>query len=113
MVRCELWTEVLAYNLIRTTVASAAVQHELQPRQISFTSACQYVLCSWSLLASDRLNADHTRSHVVLLLAQIAACYVGHRPGRYEPRVLKRRRHHYPPMQKPRHILRAQLLKGK
>jgi hypothetical protein len=45
MVRRELWTTLLAYNLIRTTAASAASLHNKQPRQISFTSACQYV---WS-----------------------------------------------------------------
>jgi putative transposase len=113
MVRCELWTKVLAYNLIRTTVATAAVRHQLQPRQISFTSACQYVLATWSLLASHCMPAEDALSHVLLLLKQIAACRVGHRPGRCEPRVLKRRRHHYPPMQQPRNELRAQLLRPK
>lgn len=113
MVRCELWTKILAYNLIRTTVAAAAVLHRLEPRQISFTSACQYVLSSWSLLSSCRLSAEETLAHALLLLKQIAACRVGHRPGRCEPRVLKRRRHHYQLMKKPRHILRAELLKGK
>src|SRR5262245_3029348 len=113
MVRCELWMKVLAYNLIRTTVTAAAVRHRLQPRHISFTSACQYVLSSWSLLATGGLSAEHVRSQVTLVLQQIAACRVGHRPGRCEPRVLKRRRHHYPPMQKPRNQLRAQLLRPK
>lgn len=113
VVRSELWMKVLAYNLIRIAVAAAAVQHQLQPRQISFTSACQYVLCSWSLLSSGAMPAEHALTHASLLLTQIAACRVGHRPGRCEPRVLKRRRHHYPHMKKPRKILRAELLRGK
>jgi putative transposase len=113
MVRCELWTKVLAYNLIRTTVATAACLHCVEPRQISFTSACQYVLSSWSLLSSGCVHQQHALAHCQLLLQQIAHCTVGHRPGRCEPRVLKRRRHHYPPMQIPRHVLRAQLLKRK
>ena len=113
MVRRELWTKLLAYNLIRTTVAAAAVLHRLEPRQISFTSACQYVLASWSLLSSCRLSADDALAHALLLLKQIAACRVGHRPGRCEPRVLKRRRHHYQLMKKPRNVLKAELLKGK
>lgn len=50
MIRRELWTKVLAYNLIRTTIAAAASLHRVEPRQISFTTACQYVLSSWSLL---------------------------------------------------------------
>jgi len=112
MVRRELWMKMLAYNLIRTTVAAAAKLHGLEPRQISFTSACQYVLSSWSLL-SRSLSAAEALAHVLVLLKQIAACRVGHRPGRCEPRVLKRRRHHYPLMKKPRDVLRAELLKGK
>ncbi len=44
MVRRELWTTLLGYNLIRTTAAGAALLHGKQPRQISFTSTCQYVL---------------------------------------------------------------------
>lgn len=46
MVRRELWSTMLAYNLIRTTAAAAALIHSKQPRQISFTSTCQYVLAS-------------------------------------------------------------------
>jgi hypothetical protein len=51
MVRKELWTTMLGYNLIRTTAAAAALLHDKQPRQISFTSTCQYVLSSWMLLS--------------------------------------------------------------
>ena len=46
MVRRELWTTLLGYNLIRTTAAAAALLHNKQPRQISFTTTCQYVLAS-------------------------------------------------------------------
>ena len=113
MIRRELWTKVLAYNLIRTTIAAAASLHRVEPRQISFTTACQYVLASWSLLASGCLPEHEALAHCRLLLRQIAHCIVGHRPGRCEPRVLKRRRHHYPHMTQPRAILRAKLLKAK
>ncbi len=47
MVHREVWTTLLGYNLIRTTAAGAALLHGKQPRQISFTSTCQYVLASW------------------------------------------------------------------
>ena len=43
------------------------------------------------------------------MLAHIAANEVANRPGRIEPRVLKRRRHRYPLMQRPRDELRAEL----
>jgi hypothetical protein len=109
MVRKELWTTLLGYNLIRTTAAAAALLHDKQPRQISFTGTCQYVLSSWMLLSCRLLAANVLERHCRQMLAQIAACEVANRPGRLEPRVLKRRRHGYKLMQQPRHILRAKL----
>jgi putative transposase len=110
MVRRELWTTLLGYNLIRTTAAAAALLHDKQPRQISFTAACQSVLATWTLLSADLLAADRVEAHCRALLAHIAGCEVADRPGRVEPRVLKRRRHHYPLMQAPRATLKARLL---
>ena len=111
MVGREVWTTFLGYNLIRTTAAGAALLHNKQPRQISFTSACQYVLSSWMLLSCGQMDSAQATAHCELLLAQIASCQVGHRPGRLEPRVLKRRRHRYKLMQKPRAVLRTELRK--
>jgi hypothetical protein len=111
MVRRELWTTLLAYNLIRTTAAAAAMLHEKQPRHISFTGACQYVLASWSLFAAHRIPAAELDAHCRTLLAHIATCQVANRPGRIEPRELKRRRHGYKLMQEPRNTLRARLTK--
>ncbi len=113
MVRKELWTTLLGYNLIRTTAAAAALLHDKQPRQISFTSTCQYVLSSWMLLSCNLIEADRIEAHCRKLLSQIANCEVANRPGRIEPRVLKRRRHGYKLMQEPRAILRARLKNGK
>lgn len=109
MVRRELWTTLLAYNLIRTTAASAALLHGKQPRQISFTSTCQYVLSSFEVLGSGLIPADRLRAYMLCLLKQIAACEVGNRPGRLEPRVVKRRPKPYKLMRKPRAVLRAEL----
>ena len=109
MVRKELWTTILGYNLIRTTAAAAAVLHEKQPRQISFTGTCQYVLSSWMLLSCDLIAADRVKDYCRRMLSQIAECEVANRPGRLEPRVLKRRRHGYKLMQEPRSVLRAKL----
>lgn len=109
MVRKELWTTLLGYNLIRTTAAAAALLHDKQPRQISFTSTCQYVLASWMLYACDLVPAEQIEERCRAKLKDIAACEVANRPGRIEPRVLKRRRHGYKLMQKPRAVLRAEL----
>ena len=109
MVRKELWTTLLGYNLIRTTATAAASLHDKQPRQISFTSTCQYVLSSWMLLSCTQIAVDRLENHCRQLLSQIAACEVANRPGRLEPRVLKRRRHGYKLMKEPRSVLHAKL----
>jgi putative transposase len=107
MVCCQLWVTLLAYNLIRKVIATAAAVHDKQPRRLGFVSACQTVLSSWMLLSTGRCRDG--RGLCRMALAQIAAHEVGNRPGRIEPRVLKRRRHRYPLMRRPRHELRREL----
>ena len=85
--------------------------HDRQPRQISFTSTCQYILASWMQLSGGLIDASSLEEYLLLMLKQIAACEVANRPGRLEPRVLKRRRHGYKLMQKPRAQLREELRK--
>ena len=111
MVHREVWTTLLGYNLIRTTAAGAALLHGKQPRQISFTSTCQYILASWMQTSGRLIDASLLEDYLLLMLKQIAACEVANRPGRLEPRVLKRRRHGYKLMQKPRHQLQRELRK--
>ncbi len=111
MVHREVWTTVLGYNLIRTTAAGAALLHDKQPRQISFTSTCQYVLASWMQLSCGLIPATSLAAYLKLMLKQIASCEVANRPGRLEPRVLKRRRHGYQLMQKSRTELRREIRK--
>jgi putative transposase len=109
MVRRELWTTILGYNLIRTTAAAAAALHDKQPRHISFASTCEYVLASWWLFSAASLSAESFLAQCQMLLKQIASCKVADRPGRIEPRELKRRRHGYKLMQEPRNKLRERL----
>ena len=107
MVRRELWVTLLAYNLIRKVIATAAALHGKSPRRLGFTLACQTILSSWMLLSTGSCS-DFRAMHSTLL-QRIAANEVADRPGRIEPRVLKRRRHRYPLMQHPRDQLRAEL----
>jgi hypothetical protein len=109
MVRRELWVTLLAYNLIRTVIATSAAVHQKQPRHLGFTLACQTLLASWMIFATG--SCRDARALSTMTLARIAANEVADRPGRLEPRVLKRRRHRYPLMQRPRHELRAELQK--
>ena len=107
MVRRELWVTLLAYNLIRKVIVTSAAVHGKQPRRLSFTLTCQMVLASWILLSTG--SARNAHQLWVVTLASIAAHQVPNRPGRIEPRALKRRRHRYPLMQCPRNRLRQAL----
>jgi hypothetical protein len=111
MIRREFWTTILAYNLIRTTIASAASLHDKKPRQISFVSACQYVLANWQRSGGE-FGDDAWLANCLKMLEQISQCKVGHRPGRLEPRVVKRRRDQYMLMTQPRSTLRRRLRTG-
>ena len=107
MVERELWVTLLAYNLIRKVIATAAAVHDKQPRQIGFTLACQTVLSSWMMMATGACRDAQGLTDSAL--SRIAANEVANRPGRIEPRVLKRRRQGYPLMTQPRAQLRKAL----
>ncbi len=107
MVRRELWVTLLAYNLIRKVIATSAIMHGKQPRRLSFTLTCQTVLASWILLSTGSCRDPHQLWTAAL--DSIAAHEVPLRPGRIEPRVLKRRRDRYPLMHGPRDELREAL----
>jgi hypothetical protein len=111
MIHREFWVTILAYNLIRSTIALAASLHDRLPRQISFTAACQFVLTTWNQCIASM--SQHERlSYCEQLLRSIAHCQVAHRPGRFEPRVVKRRRDQYQLMTQPRNELRKRLAGG-
>ena len=110
MVRRELWTTLLAYNLIRSTAAAAAMLHRVRPREISFTSTVQFVLQEWKELSRDNLSEANLAAFIKTMLKGIAGCRVANRPGRIEPRVLKKRPKPYKRMTKPRDVLKQELM---
>jgi len=107
MVRKEIWTHLLAYNLLRTVMAQAAQAHGLAPWHLSFKGALQTVLAFASLL--DSAHAERLSHLYVRLLRAVASRRVGERPGRVEPRQRKRRPRHYPHLTQPRKQARAKL----
>ena len=80
MVHREVWTTLLAYNLIRTTIALAANLFGKRPRQISFVGACQYVLSSWQV-AHTINDAVQLENYCWEMLKAISQCVIGDRPG--------------------------------
>ena len=100
MVRKDLWIHLLAYNLIRLRMAQAASVHALLPRKLSFTAAKNY-LENFAPSLALASGAEHRRIEGEMLNA-IASCRVGKRPGRKEPRAVKKRQHKYPYLTRPR-----------
>lgn len=107
MVQREIWVHWLAYNLIRKTIAQAALVHEKLPRQLSFAAALDAVAASWD-------HATIAAGPMLIALAApqfrlIARHKVGNRPNRVEPRAVKRRPKPHPLLRQPRQQSREQL----
>ena len=102
MIRRELWTTLLAYNMVRLVCAQAASVHDKLPRQMSFTMACNTLLSQWLMPPEESIRPALGKHN----LFQIACNEVGNRPGRIEPRVIKRRPKPYKLMTKPRNQYR-------
>ena len=113
MVHKEVWTHILAYNLIRTVMAQAAARHDIPPRSVSFKGAMQTLEAFQPLLelATGRDAASRSRLCHDLLDA-IATHRVADRPDRYEPRLKKRRRNHYDWLTEPRAEIKRKMAKG-
>jgi Transposase DDE domain len=89
MVEKEIWAHLLAYNLLRTVMAVAARENDVEPRSISFKGAKQTLTAFAPKLEAAQ---PQQRAGLVDALLQAVACHrVGDRPGRWEPRARKRR----------------------
>ena len=111
MVHKEIWTHLLAYNLVRRTLLQSALECGRSPRQISFTAAMQKVAASW-------MHGPLMDEETAALLFQIGCKHlaehrVGHRPNRVEPRAVKRRPKPHGLLMTPRAEARAALLRSK
>jgi hypothetical protein len=107
MVRKELWMHLLAYNLIRVRMAQAAAVHGATPRRLSF-SAAKTLIHNFAPYLSTTSGAEYDRIEKELIQA-IARCPVSHRPGRKEPRAVKRRVQKYSYLTEPRYQARKDL----
>jgi hypothetical protein len=113
LVRKEVWTHALAYNLIRTIMAQAAHQHAIEPRSISFKATMQTLAAFQPLIAYRAAHQTAERFRLYQhLLDTIATQRVADRPDRYEPRLKKHRRNHYGWLTKPRAELKRKMAKG-
>jgi hypothetical protein len=101
MVEKEMWVYFLAYNLIRLLMAQSALLADILPRQISFKHTVQL----WVAWSQHTLFVC-TQSDYGTLFVLIAENTVGNRPGRIEPRAVKRRPKASPLLMQKREIAR-------
>lgn len=101
----ELCVYLLAYNLIRLIMAQSALLADCLPRQLSFKHTVQIWL-AWCSLGVGAPDDEHTP----VLLCMIGQRRVGNRPGRLEPRMLKRRPKPFKLLSVERSQARAEIL---
>jgi len=99
----EIWVTLLAYNLIRLMMAQSAVLVGESPRALSFKHCLQLWL-NWRQVCHGK------GLEYALLFELMAQKRVGKRPGRIEPRAVKRRPKAYPLLRKPRNEARQHVL---
>jgi len=100
MAKKEIWVYLLAYNLIRLMMAQSALLADITPRTISFKHCLQL----WVLWVQQINTADDDQ--LAKLWLMMAQQRVGNRPGRTEPRAVKRRPKPFPLLTKPRALAR-------
>lgn len=102
MIRKELLMNFIVYNAIRWLICDAAHKQNGDPQRISFKGAIQ-ALQGWEpLLEYSNASRKKRLEQMDSLHVAIAAHTVAHRPGRREPRCLKRRKKNYDLMTRPR-----------
>lgn len=102
MVHKEIWTHLLAYNLLRTVIAVAANENDIEPREVSFKGAKQALTAFAPKI--EAAQPEDRGPLIDAMLTTIAYHRVGDRPGRWEPRARKRRPKPAARLTQPRHI---------
>ena len=107
MAEKEIWVYLLAYNLIRLIMAQAAIHTKRLPRELSFKHSLQL----WLAWGRQGAAFNHATDPSVLWVL-IAQQQVGQRPGRIEPRALKRRSKPYPLLNQSRQLARERIIEN-
>ncbi len=93
-VQKELAARLCAINVVRAIMLEAAQRHGQDPMALSFVHALRAILAFAPALATA--PAWKLTSIYAAMLWEIAACRVRQRPGRLEPRAIRREKKHYP-----------------
>ena len=108
MAHKELYTRLIAHNLIRCTMAQAATEHKVSLDRISFKGSLDAVRQFAHAMAQAKSKKKRQQLWTELLRT-LAADLVPERPGRREPRAVKRKKNKYPRLVGPRRKFRDHL----
>lgn len=106
MIRKELLMCFIAYNCIRRLMFEAASNEVVAARTISFKGSLQAIRSWESRMGSSQLDRRERFSMIADLYLALAQCKIPDRPGRSEPRCLKRRPKPFQLLTKPRHEMK-------
>ena len=101
MLHKELYAHLIAHNLIRCTMAQAASAYEVALERISFKGSLD-ALRQFTQAMSQARSKKKRAQLWATLLQTLAADLVPERPGRREPRAVKRVKNKYPRLSQPR-----------
>lgn len=107
MVRKEIGIHFLAYNFIRIIIAEACIMYNAIPNQVSFKGTVQLL----NKFMPHFINSSNKQNKIMYseLLKNIVKNEIGNRPGRIEPRKVKRRPKPFDTLNRPRFIEKAKL----
>jgi hypothetical protein len=108
MAQKELFMRLIAHNLVRCTMAQAATDHDVPLERISFKGALD-TLRQFSHAMAQAKSKKKRKLLWAELLRTLAADLVPERPGRREPRAVKRKKNRYPRLIGPRQDFRDHL----
>ncbi len=100
MVRKEISINLLVYNLIRALMGKTAQHTGKEPREVSFKSAQETLVSFVPVLLGA--SGDWVEKKIINMMEIIGQHVVGNRPGRAEPRAVKRRPKPYKKLQHSR-----------
>ena len=111
MVRKEIVINLIVYNAIRQLMLESAEWSKTKVRRVSFKASIQ-ALRQWEphLIQQTETNKWELLPQLYQLISQKI---VPDRPGRREPRAIKRRPKNYQRMTKPRHLMEETPHRGK
>lgn len=101
----EIQMYLIVYNALRSLIFDAAREADQPVGRISFKASLQ-ALRQWEpWLNQTHLKPTEVRQQMAALRATIASAITPDRPGRNEPRCVKRRPKPFQLMTKPRHVM--------